>query len=263
MNIFWLDTDLQKCAQYHCNKHVVKMPIEYAQMLSVAARERNITSSYQPTHQNHPCTRWACKTGGNYTLLYDLALKVGEEYTYRYGKVHKATSFILNELPRVLDPLEIPVRTPLPNCTDIKGQFPHLNLVDKYRLFYLTAKAHILDFKFREEPPFMGDRFYKQQLELLKDCPGNYKAKPVKDKKPTKSEIASKLECPALEKLTMVDLEKASNFTKFKVVEFPSGRLKKPYIDMCKTHLDQSIDWNKLTVKDLTSVIEKFGSRHD
>jgi hypothetical protein len=32
---------------------------------------------------------------------------------------------------------------------------------------------------------------------------------------------------------------------------------------MCKTHLDQSIDWNKLTVKDLTSVIEKFGSRHD
>ena len=34
MNIFLLDTDITKCAQFHCDKHVVKMPIEYAQLLS-------------------------------------------------------------------------------------------------------------------------------------------------------------------------------------------------------------------------------------
>ena len=34
MNIFVLDEDPIKAAAYHCNKHVVKMIIECAQMLS-------------------------------------------------------------------------------------------------------------------------------------------------------------------------------------------------------------------------------------
>jgi hypothetical protein len=32
MNIFYLDEDPKICAQYHCDKHVVKMIIEYAQL---------------------------------------------------------------------------------------------------------------------------------------------------------------------------------------------------------------------------------------
>jgi hypothetical protein len=38
MNIFYLDEDPKICAQYHCDKHVVKMIIEYAQLLSTAHR---------------------------------------------------------------------------------------------------------------------------------------------------------------------------------------------------------------------------------
>ena len=38
MNIFYLDTNPALCAEYHCDKHVVKMIIEYAQMLSTAHR---------------------------------------------------------------------------------------------------------------------------------------------------------------------------------------------------------------------------------
>ena len=34
MNIFVLDEDPIKAAEYHCNKHVVKMILESAQMLS-------------------------------------------------------------------------------------------------------------------------------------------------------------------------------------------------------------------------------------
>ena len=38
MNIFYLDTNPALCAEYHCDKHVVKMIIEYAQLLSTAHR---------------------------------------------------------------------------------------------------------------------------------------------------------------------------------------------------------------------------------
>lgn len=257
MNIFWLDTDLTKCAQYHCDKHVVKMPLEYAQILSVAAGERNIQTSYKPTHINHPCTRWACKTGGNYTLLYDLALAVGKEYSLRYGKIHKSTSFILEELPRILDPSELVIRTPLPNCTTMKGYYPQLNLVDKYRLFYMRDKAEAfeLTWKNRGEPFFMGDRFYLQQKEAIGTCPGD--GKEVKPKRLTKKEIAESLGCLALEKLTVADLAKIGEI---KTAEYsiPSGRLKKPYIDLCLEHLDSSVGWSKLTVKELTEVLNKF-----
>ena len=38
MNIFYLDTNPALCAEYHCDKHVLKMIIEYAQLLSTAHR---------------------------------------------------------------------------------------------------------------------------------------------------------------------------------------------------------------------------------
>ena len=38
MNIFYLDFQTDKCAEYHCDKHVTKMIVEYAQLLSTAHR---------------------------------------------------------------------------------------------------------------------------------------------------------------------------------------------------------------------------------
>ena len=38
MNIFYLSTNTDECARYHCDKHVVKMILETAQMLSTAHR---------------------------------------------------------------------------------------------------------------------------------------------------------------------------------------------------------------------------------
>jgi len=38
MNIFYLDNHTHRCAKQHCDKHVVKMIIEYAQLLSTAHR---------------------------------------------------------------------------------------------------------------------------------------------------------------------------------------------------------------------------------
>jgi hypothetical protein len=36
MNLFFLDTDPKKCAEYHCDKHVVKMLLELVQLLYTA-----------------------------------------------------------------------------------------------------------------------------------------------------------------------------------------------------------------------------------
>ena len=36
MNLFFLDNDLDKCAEYHVDKHIVKMPLEAAQLLCTA-----------------------------------------------------------------------------------------------------------------------------------------------------------------------------------------------------------------------------------
>ena len=38
MNFFYLDEDPFKSIEYHCDKHIVKMPTEYKQMLCTAHR---------------------------------------------------------------------------------------------------------------------------------------------------------------------------------------------------------------------------------
>lgn len=38
MNIFALDTNPTICAQYHCNKHLIKMIVEHLQLISTAHR---------------------------------------------------------------------------------------------------------------------------------------------------------------------------------------------------------------------------------
>ena len=59
MNIFYLDKDIFKCAEYHCDKHVVKMCTEYAQLLgNINIYPGNTYAPYKLTHKNHPCAVW-------------------------------------------------------------------------------------------------------------------------------------------------------------------------------------------------------------
>ena len=251
-----LDTDLKKCARYHCDKHVVKMPIEYAQLLSSALVHYGHDAPYKETHKNHPCAIWVRKYEGNYTLLYDLAIEVGKEYTRRYGKVHKSTQ-ALDNVPRILDMgQEVTQTSPLPNCTTIKGIYPELNLVDKYRIYYMRDKAHILTFKNTEEPHWMGERFYRQQIESIGHCPGSTK-QPNPPKK-LKIDYAAEIGVVGVDKLTMADLVTFSEFKNPNVkLVLPEGRLKKPYVAQLEL-LCPDVDYSKLTVSVLKLLIEKF-----
>ena len=116
MNIFILDENIEKCAQYHCDKHIIKMILESAQLLCTAHWinkyagyiPRKITSEewekvrvqktndprdfpYLPTMYNHPCSIWVRESLDNYEWLYKLADELNKEYGYRYGgKSHKS-----------------------------------------------------------------------------------------------------------------------------------------------------------------------------
>ena len=60
MNIFHLHKVPEVCAKYHCDKHVVKMILETAQMLSTAYQKHcgEDTNLYKPAYPKHPMTIW-------------------------------------------------------------------------------------------------------------------------------------------------------------------------------------------------------------
>ena len=101
MNIFYLDRDPVVAAKMHCDKHVVKMILESAQMLSTAHRvldgdeyadERGL---YKMAHKNHPSTIWVRTSTDNYMWLNRLFGALCKEYTYRYNKQHSSQKHIL------------------------------------------------------------------------------------------------------------------------------------------------------------------------
>ena len=75
MNIFYLSKDPEKAAWFQCDKHIVKMPLETAQMLCTAHREldgdeyADEQGLYKRAYWNHPCTIWARESRQNYQWL--------------------------------------------------------------------------------------------------------------------------------------------------------------------------------------------------
>lgn len=97
MNIFVLDTDPRTAAQLHCDTHVVKMILETTQILCTVRHMAGnpVPDGYKPTHQHHPCTKWAGESIGNHVWLWRLLLWLHEEYEHRYHKVHASKRLLV------------------------------------------------------------------------------------------------------------------------------------------------------------------------
>lgn len=152
MNIFMLDSDPKKSAEYHCDKHVVKMMIEYAQLLSTAHRiTDNIPNTsgdfYKTTHANHPSAIWTRESLDNYVWVYELWRYLQDEYNKRYSKIHKSwdtLNKILADPPEnICDTQQTPLRLAI---TDSACIIPD-NPVESYRNYYRTHKRHIASWK--------------------------------------------------------------------------------------------------------------------
>lgn len=149
MNIFVLDRDPKIAAQMMCDKHVVKMVLEAAQMLSTIQHKNGMEPPYKPTHANHPCTRWAGTSTQNYSWLWHHGMSLCEEYTHRYGKTHKCQQLITGPLATV-PPLPSDVMTPFAQAMPEQHKRP--DAVEAYRQYYIHEKARFAKWKNREVP---------------------------------------------------------------------------------------------------------------
>lgn len=151
MNVFVLDTNPVIAAQMQCDKHVVKMVLETAQMLSTIA-----DGPYKPTHANHPCTKWARANRTNYNWLVMHGLALCEEYTYRYGKVHKCQAIIAS-LANKGNQFPIGVSEFAQAMPD---EYKHTDPVTAYRQYY-HSKSDFAVWSKRPAPYWWNDPIYK------------------------------------------------------------------------------------------------------
>lgn len=195
MNIFFLDNDPKTCAQMHCDKHVVKMVIEYAQLLSTAHRILDGTlyydtgkrgqkikrwrhpdaqwdaTLYKASHIGHPSQKWAMENEANYNWLAELWTHLCAEYTHRYGRVHltqEKLDGILQHTPMNLSPADRwhqppPAMSHYPECI-VEG-----NSLKSYHNYYIAAKRSFAIWTARDIP-----HWYSKMLgELNSDMRGN------------------------------------------------------------------------------------------
>lgn len=183
MNIFYLSPDVKECAEMHNDKHCVKMILEYAQLLSTAHRVldgkplRSKTDSgrnvvryvldneldgifYSATHINHPSAVWVRQSNQNYNWLANLLLYLCEEYTYRYGKVHKIERdglcyVLFKNLPKNIPIADFTEPTPaMPDEVKVMN-----DSIQSYRNYYNNNKQHLASWKKRQVPNwFMENR---------------------------------------------------------------------------------------------------------
>jgi hypothetical protein len=142
MNIFVLDESPVVSATYACDKHVVKMILESAQMLCSVHPEG--TAPYKRSFYNHPCTKWVRESARNYEWLLLHAYALCDEYTRRYDKVHKTQKVIewcdLNrpELPDT-------GMTQQPTC--MPDYCKTDSVVESYRNYYIKEKSKFAKWK--------------------------------------------------------------------------------------------------------------------
>jgi len=90
VNIFYLSRDPVEAARAQCDRHVVKMILETAQLLSTAHAELDgVSPAYKATHKNHPSAVWVRSSLDHYEWTVYHLEALGREYERRYSKVHK------------------------------------------------------------------------------------------------------------------------------------------------------------------------------
>ena len=153
MNIFVLHENPEVASQYHVDRHVVKMPLETAQMLCTAIWQTGNEAPYKPTHKNHPCNLWLMQSLENFNWLTELGVQLCKEYTHRYGKTHKSEAVIrwcIDNKPNLPEkPMTLPALA-MPEEFKVDG-----DTVGSYRRYYCGSKSHLHKWTKRDIPQFI------------------------------------------------------------------------------------------------------------
>ena len=156
MNIFALSNRAEEAARWHCDRHVVKMPLESAQILSTVVRGLGGEARYKPTHKNHPCTLWAGECSGNYEWLVQLGLALCDEYFFRYGNAkgkRHSSEKVIRELQLPPPALRIAPRGAF--ALAMPDEYKQADAVESYRAYYRGEKQHLHSWKNRQPPVWL------------------------------------------------------------------------------------------------------------
>jgi hypothetical protein len=147
MNIFVLDKNPFIAAKFHINKHVPKMIVESAQMLSTAHHilDGEKLGIYKISNKNHPCSLWVRQSKSNYEWLFDLALGLVEEYKIRYGNKHHKTEDVLINLTSPPDSIESLGLTEFAQA--MPDAYKNPCAVTAYRTYYMYDKRSFAAWK--------------------------------------------------------------------------------------------------------------------
>ena len=119
-------------------------------------QEARPISPYLPMMYNHPCTIWARSSLDNYEWTHCYANALGEEYTYRYGKIHKSVE-VINRLPLPQQMKRLGFTTfGLAMPDELKD---YENPIQSYRDYYHLDKATFSSWKYREKPPWWNEDY--------------------------------------------------------------------------------------------------------
>ena len=160
MNIFHLHKDPRICAEYHCDKHVVKMILETAQMLSTAYQRHWGLDEYlyKPAYPKHPMTIWVGASIENYKYALMLGTELGKQYTKRYKKIHKSSNIIsllrgFGRGKNVEYNFPSIKFTPPPQC--MPDEYKHEDYITAYKQYYIGEKKRFAKYTAVDIPHFM------------------------------------------------------------------------------------------------------------
>jgi hypothetical protein len=174
VNIFYLNPNPKICAEMHCNKHVVKMIIEYAQLMSTAHRVLDGEEYYalsvngrrikrwrmtdlkyenglmKASHVHHPSNVWVRQSRQNYMWLNQMWNYLLLEYTHRYGKRHACADRMefLYVWPKNIP--DVPFTPPTPAMPD-ECKIAN-NSLASYHKYYIEKKVRFAKWTNREAP---------------------------------------------------------------------------------------------------------------
>ena len=156
-----------RCAQWHCDKHVVKMILETAQLLYTAhwvlledpdfqeapfRKNKNERGYKSIKNIMHPCAMWVRESLDHYMWLCKLGMHLCREYQYRFGlnKKHSCQEHI--EWLVAHPPIGLLSRGWKQPPQAMPDEYRHESSIEAYRAYYLGPKRALLKYTKREVP---------------------------------------------------------------------------------------------------------------
>jgi hypothetical protein len=176
VNIFYLSDDPVEAAKWMVDRHVVKMILESAQLLSTAHRyldgkmlvaqndngrkmkrwvldDARELALYKATHINHPSAVWCRTSVENYLWLVEHFAALLDEYTHRYGKRHKCSDLLY---PLQSPPFNLKEYDRTKMLCAMPDEYKiSADPVENYRQYYRVGKSRMHKWTNREAPEWI------------------------------------------------------------------------------------------------------------